>query len=374
MKLLLTSAGIKNASIHDALVDLLGKPISESSALCIPTAMYGHPWVGPGEKAWQFISGQEPSCPMCELGWKSLGVLELTALPSIDEERWVPLVQETDVLLASGGDALYLCHWMRQSGLADLLPSLDETVWVGLSAGSMVMTPRIGDDFVGWKPPTGGDETLGIVDFSIFPHVDNEDLPSNTMANAERWAGGLSGPAYAIDDETAIKVVDGTVDVVSEGHWKLLTAPGLRLGRVSKRAFHGGGGNRTREGFPPSGESTLGQVTDISRGDPLSFTLAWSSGSRAVQTRRSHSMPNTAAEAIQLGALSVRFHVDADESGGSVSIFECEALANARMPAPHSHDDFDETVLGLDGVTTFTVGGERTSTCTQARRSSYPAA
>jgi dipeptidase E len=188
LKLLLTSAGIKNASIHDALVDLLGKPISESSALCIPTAMYGHPWVGPGEKAWQFISGQEPSCPMCELGWKSLGVLELTALPSIDEERWVPLVQETDVLLASGGDALYLCHWMRQSGLADLLPSLDETVWVGLSAGSMVMAPRIGDDFVGWKPPTGGDETLGIVDFSIFPHVDNEALPWNTMANAGRAA------------------------------------------------------------------------------------------------------------------------------------------------------------------------------------------
>ena len=160
---------------------------------------------------------------MTELGWKSLGVLELTALPSIDEERWVPLVQETDVLLASGGDALYLCHWMRQSGLADLLPSLDETVWVGLSAGSMVMTPRIGDDFVGWKPPTGGDVTLGIVDFSIFPHVDNDDLPWNTMANAERWAGGLSGPAYAIDDETAIKVVDDTVEVISEGHWKLIT-------------------------------------------------------------------------------------------------------------------------------------------------------
>jgi len=222
LKLLLTSAGIKNASIHDSLVDLLGKPISESSALCIPTAMYGHPWVGPGEKAWQFISGQEPSCPMCELGWKSLGVLELTALPSIGEERWVALVQETDVLLASGGDALYLCHWMRQSGLADLLPSLDETVWVGVSAGSMVMTPRIGDDFVTW-PSATDDRTLGIVDFSIFPHLDNPDLPWNTLATAEEWAAGLSGPAYAIDDETAIKVVDGTVEVVSEGQWKLLT-------------------------------------------------------------------------------------------------------------------------------------------------------
>jgi dipeptidase E len=223
MRLLLTSAGIKNTSIHDALVDLVGKPIGESSALCIPTAMYGHPSVGPGEKAWQFISGQEPRCPMCELGWKSLGVLELTALPSIDDERWVPLVRETDVLLASGGDALYLCHWMRQSGLANLLPSL-ETVWVGLSAGSMVMTPRIGADFVGWKPPAGGDSALGFVDFSIFPHVDHEDLPDNTMANAERWAAGLPNPAYAIDDQTAIKVTDGTVEVVSEGHWRVLTS------------------------------------------------------------------------------------------------------------------------------------------------------
>ena len=222
MRLLLTSAGIKNTSIENALVDLLGKPIAESSALCIPTAAYGHPMAGPGA-AWRFISGQEPSCPMCELGWKSLGVLELTALPSIGEERWVPWVRETDVLLVNGGDALYLCHWMRLSGLADLLPSLRETVWVGLSAGSMVMTPRIGEDFVGWKPPTGDDSTLGIVDFSIFPHLDHEDLPDNSMANAERWAAGIPNPAYAIDDQTAIKVTDGTVEVVSEGHWKLFT-------------------------------------------------------------------------------------------------------------------------------------------------------
>ena len=118
---------------------------------------------------------------------------------------------------------MYLCHWMRQSGLADLLPSLRETVYVGLSAGSMVMTPSIGEDFVGWKPPTGGDRTLGMVDFSIFPHLDHEDLPDNSMADAERWAAGMPVPAYAIDDQTAIKVTDGTVEVVSEGHWKLFT-------------------------------------------------------------------------------------------------------------------------------------------------------
>jgi dipeptidase E len=219
MRLLLTSAGIKNPSIHNALVDLLGKPIADCNALCIPTAGYGNPYGSPAG-IWRFVSGQSAQ-PMVGLGWKSLGVLELPALPSIDQERWVPWIRETDVLLVNGGDALYLCHWMRQSGLADLLPSLPETVYVGFSAGSMVMTPRIGEDFVGWKPPTGGDETLGIVDFSIFPHVDHPDLPENTMVAAEKWAARLGGPAYAIDDDTAIKVVDGAVDVVSEGHWKL---------------------------------------------------------------------------------------------------------------------------------------------------------
>jgi dipeptidase E len=223
MKLLLTSAGIKNPSIHDALVALLGKPIADSSALCIPTASYGHPAVSP-ETAWRFISGQEPRCPMCELGWKSIGVLELTALPSIEEERWVAWVREADVLLVNGGDALYLGHWLRQCGLADLLPTLRETVWVGLSGGSMVMTPRIGEEFVHWKPRTGGDEALGLVDFAIFPHVDHPELPENTMAAAEKWAAEMPGPAYAIDDETAIKVADGEVEVVSEGHWQLFNA------------------------------------------------------------------------------------------------------------------------------------------------------
>ena len=229
MRLLLTSAGIRNASIREALVDLLGKPIVESNALCIPTAAYGHPHVGPGPGPWRFISGNEPRTPMVGLGWKSVGVLELTALPSIDKERWIPMVRETDVLLVAGGDALYLCHWMRESGLADLLPSLAETVWVGLSAGSMVMTPRIGADFVGWKPPTGSDETLGIVDFSICPHVNPEGMPGNTMAEAEAWAAGIQGPAYAIDDETAFKLTDGSVEIVSEGHWKLFSASSEKL-------------------------------------------------------------------------------------------------------------------------------------------------
>jgi dipeptidase E len=218
VKFLLTSAGINNASIQAALVDLLGKPIAETSALCIPTAT--HALRGGPDHAWRFISGREPRTPMVELGWKSVGVLELTALPSIDTKVWVPMVRETDVLLVSGGDPLYLCYWMRESGLAGLLPTLD-AVYVGLSAGSLVMAPNIGQDFVRWKPPAGGDETLGMVGFAMFPHLDHPELPENTMADAEKWAAGMSVPAYAIDDQTAIKVTDGAVEVVSEGHWKL---------------------------------------------------------------------------------------------------------------------------------------------------------
>lgn len=111
---------------------------------------------------------------------------------------------------------------MKQSGLADLLPSLS-AVYVGMSAGSMVMAPRIGDFFVSWTPPSGGDETLSMVDFAMFPHLDHEMLPYNTMAAAERWAAGMQRLAYAIDDQTAIKVIDGEVEVVTEGKWKLFT-------------------------------------------------------------------------------------------------------------------------------------------------------
>ena len=218
MRLLLTSAGIKNPSIHQALLEMLGKPTAEASALCITTGSYGHPMAGP-RRAWSFITGIESSTPMVELGWKSLGVLELTALPSLGREVWLPWVEETEVLLVNGGDPLYLHYWMQQSGLADLLPTWPG-VYVGLSAGSMVMTPSIGQEFVGWTPPRGGDETLGFVDFTIFPNLDHPELSENTMANAKRWAANMTGPAYAIDDETAIQVIDGTVTVISEGNWK----------------------------------------------------------------------------------------------------------------------------------------------------------
>jgi dipeptidase E len=223
MKLLLTSMGVSNASIHDALVDLLGKPISESNALCVPTGI--EPFRGGPLSVYNFINGDKASV-MCGLGWKSLGVLELTALPSIRKEYWTSAVQETDALLVWGGSPLYLCYWMRQSGLADLLPTLRaEFVYVGTSGGAMVATPDFGgatyDDS---EPLTGSDKALGLVDFSVFPHFEREEMPDTTVESIGRWAAGLAVPAYAIDDQTAIKVVDGTVQVITEGRWKLFNA------------------------------------------------------------------------------------------------------------------------------------------------------
>lgn len=220
MKLLLTSGGITNASIRETLVTLLGKPIAETNALFIPTAQWGQPACSP-ESVWSSTAIQDADQPgLCIQEWKSVGVLELTALPSIAPERWIPWVRAAEVLLVDGGEATYLRHWMLESGLADLLPSLGDTVWVGVSAGSMVMTPRIGPEFVDWTEGDGSDETLGVVDFCIFPHLDYPGWTSNTLEKAREWAAGIAGPAYAIDDQTAISVVDGVVEVISEGHWE----------------------------------------------------------------------------------------------------------------------------------------------------------
>jgi dipeptidase E len=241
MRALLTSSGIKNRSIHDALVDLLGKPIAEANALFIPTAIY--PFPGGAGMAWRAICGQGPS-PLAGLGWKSLGVLELTALPSIEQAAWVPAVRQADALLVWGGDPLFLANWMRRSGLTELLPTLrSEAVYVGVSAGSMATAATFvetyhkphrsneaalkSEDVVFSTAQGDIDRTLvtgqgaGLVDFAIIPHLEHPDHPDASLANAERWAARIPAPTYAIDDETAIRVVDGAAQVVSEGHWKL---------------------------------------------------------------------------------------------------------------------------------------------------------
>ena len=219
MKLLLTSGGVRNESINDALIGLLGQPIEECVALCVPTAAYA--FANGAEMAWRIVTGQART-PLCELGWKSLGVLELSALASVERAIWKPSVDAADVLLVSGGDPTFLAHWMLESGLMEVVADRPDLVYVGVSAGSLVMAPHIGQDFVSWPAPGADDRTLGLVDFAMFPHVDHPDLPENTMADAERWAASMDIPAYAMDDDTAFEVVEGRVRVVSEGRWRLL--------------------------------------------------------------------------------------------------------------------------------------------------------
>ena len=241
MRLLLTSAGIKNTGINNALVDLLGKPIAESNALFIPTGVY--PFPGGSAMAWRAICGKASS-PLCELGWRSLGVLELTALPSIEEAAWVPTVRDADALLVWGGDPLFLANWMRRSGLTALLPTLrSEAVYVGVSAGSMAAASTFVETYV--EPPRGNDRPLksedivfatadgdldrilvtgqgaGLVEFAVIPHYGHPDHADASLANAETWAARIPVPTYAIDDESAIRVVDSAAEVVSEGRWKL---------------------------------------------------------------------------------------------------------------------------------------------------------
>lgn len=225
MKLLLTSGGILNNSIRTALTDMMGKPIAEATALFVPTAEQP---LGP------FAVGRSAE-NLLQHEWKKFGVLELTALPTIPRDAWLPDLKAADALLVGGGDPMYLHYWMQQSGLAALLSELGETVYVGMSAGSMIMSHNIGQEFVNWSPPTIGDgegdgngdgnsdKTLGLIDFAMFPHLDHPSLPKNILPVAEKWASKLTVPAYAIDDDTAFKVVDGAMEIISEGQWKLLT-------------------------------------------------------------------------------------------------------------------------------------------------------
>ena len=230
MKLLLTSIGITNELIRKALEDLLGKPINQSTALFVPTAIYAYPKAS--NYAWITLQS------LGNLGWKRFGVLELTALPSLNKDVWLPEIEEADALIVGAGNGFYLSFWMQKSGLFDILPELLEKgkTYVGISAGSMILTHSLSfdrkrfektgiyyDDEYDEEAPenAGSDKTMHIVDFVIRPHLNSNMLPKATLENIEKWAAKIDVPLYAIDDQTALKVIDGKVEVITEGKWKL---------------------------------------------------------------------------------------------------------------------------------------------------------
>jgi dipeptidase E len=198
--------------------------------LFIPLAIYAYPQ---GIKhMWQVIKGWG------DLGWKTLGVLELTALPTLPEEIWLPQIEETDAIIVGGGNKFYLSYWMEKSGLFEMLPQLLEQgkVYVGASAGSQMLTAGLNfdrarlqetgvyddDEFNEEMPSSAGSaKTLGLVNFGIRPHLNASYFPQANLENVEKWAAKTGKPLYALDDQSALKVVDAKVEVISQGAWKL---------------------------------------------------------------------------------------------------------------------------------------------------------
>lgn len=216
MKLLLTSAGITNPSIRAALLELLGKPIEVCTALVISTASY--PLRHGPQLAWNFIAGAEPRTPMAELGWTSVGVVELTALPSIARTVWLPAFEEAHVLLVNGGDTIYLDRWMRESGLAELLPTLD-IVYVGLSAGSLVMSQSVADDFASWTRPIGAKGWAS----STSRSSRTSTTPICRITHGRRGAVGGAPDRVRLRDRRRDRDQGGrwVAEVISEGQWRL---------------------------------------------------------------------------------------------------------------------------------------------------------
>lgn len=214
MKLLLTSGGLKNKSIISALLELVGKPFIELNLAFIPTAVN----VEKGNKDW-FID----DLIICKkLGFASVDIVDISALP---RDIWEPRLNNADVLLFEGGNTFHLMYWIKKSGLKDLLPKLlINRVYVGISAGSIVTSHKLSvttseryySEEIGRHKD---EEGLGYVNFHIRPHLNSPHFPKIRKEFLEEMAKEIEEPMYAIDDQTAVKVVDDKVDIISEGEY-----------------------------------------------------------------------------------------------------------------------------------------------------------
>ncbi len=217
MKLLLTSGGFTNKSISNALLDLADKPFSELSLAFIPTAAD----VEPGDKDW--LIDDLARCK--NLGFKSIDIVDISA---IKKDLWLPRLEKADVLMFGGGNTFHLMYWIERSGLKELLSELLKTrVYVGISAGSMVACKSLDTStskrLYYEESPEGeykGDAGLGFADFLLRPHFNSPHFPNLSEANLIELAKQIPGTFYALDDNSAIKISDEKMEIISEGEWK----------------------------------------------------------------------------------------------------------------------------------------------------------
>lgn len=211
MKLLLTSAGLTNTSIIEALAKLLGKPLSGVKLAYIPTAAN----VEEGEKDW--LINDLHTC--VTVGFE----VDIVDISAINKELWLPRLEAAEVLFFGGGNTFHLMYWIEHSGLKELLPELlEDRIYVGLSAGSCVTGRTIVNsvqNLFGEKYDLKKSEGLNLVEFQFIPHLNSEYFTKIREKNLEEAAEEMSDPVYALDDNSAL-IVDGkNREVVSEGEW-----------------------------------------------------------------------------------------------------------------------------------------------------------
>lgn len=217
MKLLLTSSGLENNSITNALLDLIGKKPEETTVVFVPTASN----VEKGDKDWLIDD-------LIDLKKQNFESIEITDISAVDEKIWKPSFERADVLYFEGGNTYHLMRWLNKTGLTKTLPKLlKDKVYVGVSAGSMVTNPDLNlklsqqiyeEDRLETEEMKG----LNFVNFYFLPHLNSEWFKKLRRENIEKVAKNITRPIYALDDESALKIVDNKIEVISEGDWFVL--------------------------------------------------------------------------------------------------------------------------------------------------------
>ena len=214
MKLLLTSAGFANPTIIQALKSLVNRPFEKFSLAYVPTAAN----VEEGDKSWLI---DDLTC-IKSLSFASVDIVDISA---VSKDIWEPRLNKADILMVGGGNTFHLMYWIDRSGLKDLLPDfLESKIYVGVSAGSCVMGPTIYNsvqNLFDEKNVYDQKKGLGIVSFQFIPHLNSPFFPKINKASLQKAAPNITEPIYALDDQSAIKVVDGKIEVVSEGKYLL---------------------------------------------------------------------------------------------------------------------------------------------------------
>ena len=219
MRMLLTSNGIQNQVIQDAVVELLRTPLSEARVIVVIDAIL--PFPGDKSKLVEHLT------QIRSLGWAEFDVVSLFAGPaSLVESR----LRSADVVLGYGGSNHWLAHSWITTGLAPVLRTiLDEKVYVGWSAGSMIFSRLHGASVDAFENQSEVDlfelgtgvPALPLFDWFVMPHLGAAYFPDHDDDWAARTAPRLGGPLWFLDDDSALLVrdPDREPEVVSSGHW-----------------------------------------------------------------------------------------------------------------------------------------------------------